>query len=684
MRYSIIHFICVLWIGSFAVADLRFQNISKYQTGGGTTGIFTADFDGDSDIDIAVSNRNSNSVTVYINDGLGSFETSMDYETGLHPRYVEGADFDGDGDIDLCTPDYEGMTVSVLNNNGTGSFEIQQQFDLFTPTFLWIDDLDLDGNTDIITLHWDETAKEPNHSDGILTPLYGNGDGTFTIDGSAMIGVEPRGGASADLNGDGLKDVVVADTYGRTISIVVSSGPRTWEQRVQIPLWPGTPRYITLGDFDSDGTIDIAAVDKLGDQVWFLFNDGQANFTLEQTVEVQDAPHSIAVEDIDSDGDLDFIVVHAASVVQHILYNDGTGHIDRIQSINIPGGTTEVKIADINGDNLFDIVTANVNQSITGMSVLTQKECLGCLRNSRFSSGTCPPISYDQNVVVSVFEEVDIHLVGESYTDNTLDYIVTSLPTKGELRELSGAQINYVPYYLSSNTVRYYSQNGYLGLDAFHFCVNDCVQSIESLITVRVNPTYPDECNVAWKIVNGFIDVSTLEATDSIEPFDSILCGESNLGEMRNDIWMRYVACGTGELLIDACDLNFDSDIVVYEGDCCNLAQIDCNGDAIGCDGSSSLIIYSIELGEEYLIRIGGATEFSVGEGALYIQGPSGPCGTSCIADATNDNVVDVSDLLLVIGNWGENCGEADINVDGIVDVVDLLEVIGVWGPCDG
>jgi len=684
MRYPFIHFICVLWIGSFAVADLRFQHVSKYQTGGGTTGVFPADLDGDLDIDIAVANRYSNSVTVFYNDGQGSFETSVEYQTGLHPRYVEGADFDGDGDIDLCTPDYEGMTVSVLENGGSGSFVVEQQFKLFTPTFLWIDDLDSDGNTDIVTLHWDETANNPNQSDGIMTPLYGDGAGSFAIGESAFVGVEPRCGASADLNGDGFNDVVVADTYGRTISIVASSGPRTWEQRAQISLWPGTPRYLTLGDFDSDGDVDIAALDKLGDQVWFLFNDGQANFTLEQTVEVRGSPHSMSVKDVDGDGDLDFIVVHAASVVQLILYNDGTGHIESVQSINIPGGTTEVKVADFNDDSLFDIVTANVNLAIAGMSVLEQKECLGCVQNAKFSTGTCPPISYNQDAVVSVFDEVHIQLVGESFTSNTLDYIVTSLPTKGELRDPSGVLINYVPFYLTSDTVRYYSQNGYIGLDQFHFRVNDCEQSTESLIAVQVNPPYPDECNGAWEVENGFIDVSTSEATDSIEPFDTTPCDASNFGEMRNDIWLRYIACGAGELLVDACELNFDSDIVVYEGDCCNLSQIDCNGDAIGCNGSSSVVIYSIELGEEYFIRIGGAGEFAVGAGAVYIQGPTGPCGTSCIADATNDGVVDVSDLLLVIGNWGENCGEADINVDGIVDVVDLLEVIGGWGPCDG
>jgi hypothetical protein len=55
---------------------------------------------------------------------------------------------------------------------------------------------------------------------------------------------------------------------------------------------------------------------------------------------------------------------------------------------------------------------------------------------------------------------------------------------------------------------------------------------------------------------------------------------------------------------------------------------------------------------------------------------------SNCPADLNGDDVVDVSDLLLVIDAWGGNGGSADINGDGIVDVGDLLEIVGNWGPC--
>ena len=65
----------------------------------------------------------------------------------------------------------------------------------------------------------------------------------------------------------------------------------------------------------------------------------------------------------------------------------------------------------------------------------------------------------------------------------------------------------------------------------------------------------------------------------------------------------------------------------------------------------------------------------------------------SCLADLVGgqdggDGIVDVNDLLALIGDWGLSDSPADItgaggNPDGIVDIADLLELIAQWGPCE-
>jgi len=52
-----------------------------------------------------------------------------------------------------------------------------------------------------------------------------------------------------------------------------------------------------------------------------------------------------------------------------------------------------------------------------------------------------------------------------------------------------------------------------------------------------------------------------------------------------------------------------------------------------------------------------------------------------CSADINGDLFVSVTDLLILIDQWGQS-GTADINGDGSVDISDALLLIGDWGPC--
>jgi hypothetical protein len=59
-------------------------------------------------------------------------------------------------------------------------------------------------------------------------------------------------------------------------------------------------------------------------------------------------------------------------------------------------------------------------------------------------------------------------------------------------------------------------------------------------------------------------------------------------------------------------------------------------------------------------------------------------CGepTPCfLADVNKDGGVGVTDLLMVIDQWGTD-GLADVNGDGTVNVSDLLAIVDAWGPC--
>ena len=77
---------------------------------------------------------------------------------------------------------------------------------------------------------------------------------------------------------------------------------------------------------------------------------------------------------------------------------------------------------------------------------------------------------------------------------------------------------------------------------------------------------------------------------------------------------------------------------------------------------------------------VGGPWLEPDGEVRFY-EGFIDSCG--CIGDFDGDSVIGVSDLLQLIGAWGncDNCDE-DLDSNGIVDVSDILLLISSWGEC--
>jgi len=140
-------------------------------------------------------------------------------------------------------------------------------------------------------------------------------------------------------------------------------------------------------------------------------------------------------------------------------------------------------------------------------------------------------------------------------------------------------------------------------------------------------PLPNDFCDSAEYITDGTWDLLTLGAlTDSV-PYNDAQCSGTFLGEMYADVWFSYIACENGSMTVSTCDqINFDSDIVVYEGTCDNMTQVACNGDGDGCGGYSSTATFNVTGGAQYLFRVGGWDGSSEGNGTLTVDGPGNGC----------------------------------------------------------
>ncbi len=193
-----------------------------------------------------------------------------------------------------------------------------------------------------------------------------------------------------------------------------------------------------------------------------------------------------------------------------------------------------------------------------------------------------------------------------------------------------------------------------------------------------------DDCADALAITIGDTIFSTLGATTD-GPILPDTCPQSAGQYFNNDIWYTFTPESTGVLRVSTCNqTDYDSRLAAYHGTCDALDLITCADDSPGCFFGSTEMDVEITSCDPVLIRIGSFSVYH-GSGTLTLEYivAGEPCVT-CPADFDGSGDVGFSDLLALLGGWGE-CGSEcveDIDGDGNVNFADLLIVLGTWGPC--
>jgi hypothetical protein len=219
-----------------------------YYEDGGANPLLVADFNGDGNLDIAgtVSTQSAEAVGILYGNGNGTFQPqvfppSLDNYTALAT-----ADFNNDGRPDLLVGSAT-VNMAVALNNGDGSFTvlapILPDYDL---VLNGIADFNNDGIVDLLV------SNEIVGAAPISAVLLGNGDGTF----GNLITVNPGHipqGVIADMNGDGLPDIVFPWTSGVGVLLnTTQAGPPTPNFQVvasglsPVPVVPGSSATSTV------------------------------------------------------------------------------------------------------------------------------------------------------------------------------------------------------------------------------------------------------------------------------------------------------------------------------------------------------------------------------------------------------------------------------------------------------
>ena len=89
--------------------------------------------------------------------------------------------------------------------------------------------------------------------------LLGIGDGTFAAQMQFASGNGINGVSIADFNGDGIMDLVTANSQFFSVSLLLGIGDGSFDAPEFIP-GGGFAQAVSTGDFNGDGSVDFATV----------------------------------------------------------------------------------------------------------------------------------------------------------------------------------------------------------------------------------------------------------------------------------------------------------------------------------------------------------------------------------------------------------------------------------------
>jgi len=181
-------------------------------------------------------------------------------------------------------------------------------------------------------------------------------------------GIEPAGLVAADVNKDGIVDLVVANVSEDTIAVLPGAGNGTFGAPIKTTTVP-KPFYFVVADLNADGNLDIALHTRAEDSTFqVLLGDGTGHFKNRSQVPLPGRNKGIAAADLNHDGKIDIVVVRQLSRLISVLIGNGDGTFRVGADLTMPTLLGPVTIADLDGDGALDIVSADYN-SATGKTV---------------------------------------------------------------------------------------------------------------------------------------------------------------------------------------------------------------------------------------------------------------------------------------------------------------------------
>jgi FG-GAP-like repeat len=304
---------------------------------------------------------NPGSLKAYLSMGPSTFAAPVLIPDGDDPLYLASADLNGDTLLDIVSASFSDGTLAVFFNSTETPGTFSTPLILSSPgaSQVAIGDLNGDGLPDLVSADFNVSLFLQTSPGAFASPisLYSGGANWVAV---------------GDLNGDGAQDVALTDNVGVKVllhtgaaSATTFAAPLTvFTQTVNADVIGAN--VVAIADVNGDGLNDLVITDPgpaggAAPTVSVLLQDAAHHGQFLAAVSYPTAPGSLAqsivVTDINGDGHPD-IVIGGTNAVTVLLQNASSPGTFMAAANYTVMNANQLAIADVNGDGHPDIIVA--------------------------------------------------------------------------------------------------------------------------------------------------------------------------------------------------------------------------------------------------------------------------------------------------------------------------------------
>ena len=327
---------------------------SRFLVAEGGFHVLIDDLSGDGRLDLAFTSHGDNSIRVFRQVEKRRFVANEAQEiTGFHPndtialpgtpkRYLINGE--GIGKLRVVAAQPDGMLSLVSDNN--------QDHPLGSTPFVWPDW----GRLSLAIVPYMGSALTLVRD---FDPEKGQAKSVVKISTSK----DPRPARVADLNGDGINELVFPTFWDSKVwAIEYAGSEQTPRLRELADLKEGWPRHVVPMDINQDNKIDLLVPMSTQPTIVVLLNDGQGHFTQSQPIFY---PGPVGVHTLAVGQDQGGRYLLAGGIRALVLYRERRESPGSFDTMMLPlkNPPNRVELADVDSDGWLDAVVASRGES---------------------------------------------------------------------------------------------------------------------------------------------------------------------------------------------------------------------------------------------------------------------------------------------------------------------------------